>query len=607
MHALKRLLMGTVAGLTLLHVGVAPAIADRVIGQNIALTKRGATDRTISVNWRHALETTRWNGIGFYEAYTANVARLSAAFGDEIPSIMLDIAELYLSHMMIVEARSALVDIVPASDKQARRKTALQNAAHVLSGQPFLTSDLGMLGDQNRPDQSLWLALNAIASDDTKTLERELQNAFLALPQQSTAIARAVLPALVEAAIELQVTELAAVIAPMITDISAQSGDPAGHFLIGRNAELQGQTKVALTAYRQAAQGWDRYAARARLAFADLALKDGSPVAILAAKNLLDDGVDSWRGDVYELHTLERHAVIFTKLNDPVRALQSYGKIMARFPTAPEAKNARAAAAHLLEVIYQAGADGHVPIATWVDIHLLVRPFFEHTEGFAEFNEMLADRLSDLGGMLLAETEYRRTLKILNEWDFGRPDEDRTDKINLVTLKMAAALLTAGQLDKALIAVKSADKDASRAWRDKILMVEAEIYAAQGNFDDLLQTYVSTPKAHHLRDIGQALFLSGRFEDSVSFYERLHADYPQDFAARDASYLIVAAHRTGRNDIVSQIAETFPDLTTSGAWSAMAQSIGGTAPALFPMREDAADQQLSRIAETMKVLDQSGL
>ena len=84
------------------------------------------------------------------------------------------------------------------------------------------------------------------------------------------------------------------------------AGAESGTFLRARAAQKRGDAATALKIYLEAAEGWDQYAVRARLAVADMALADGGRGALLAAQSTLEGGSEAWRGGRYELEVLRR-------------------------------------------------------------------------------------------------------------------------------------------------------------------------------------------------------------------------------------------------------------------------------------------------------------
>lgn len=557
--------------------------------------------------WQSVMDTRRWREEVFRDAYADIVDALSNSHGESIPKEELNFAELMLSQMFLVEAGSVAEAVEPANDIQAQRKKSLLDAASVLMGQPIEDLSRSPLAATDRPDRGLWLALHAIATEDADMLGRYIEPAFQGLSRQSPQVVQSVLPVLTEAAIELGNTALADSATALLRELPEVYASPVGHFLRGRNAELQGNLATALKSYLEAARGWERYAARARIALADMAIRDGGRGALLAARNVLTDGSDAWRGDRYELQVLMRHASISRQLGDDLESLLLLAKVMSRFPNEPEIASARHEAEALLEAVYMSGAAGEIRLSQWMEVHLLILPFLEHMPEFAEYNEVLADSVFELGGTVLAATEYRRTLALLGAAAGKKETGSLTPDIVRVKLKLIKALSHAGLDDLALEEVDAIELSNLAEFRNDVLAAKAEVLAKVGDRDRLLTTPVMNPGPTHLREIAYALFTRQRWEEAVNFYKRLRSDYPSAFSARDASYLLIAANRIGDTGTVHDVTRDFRELTESQEWADLAASLADAPIEMKPLAADNADAQMLRLQQTLKNLEDSGL
>lgn len=558
--------------------------------------------------WQSVLDTNRWRGVTFRRSYGSLVEALSEAHGPEQFSQRLDFAEFLIAYMFLPEAQSILDESAKGDEPVPMRLRAMREAVTLLNGRAPETMELSPLFVPQRQDRDLWITLHALATNDSEALEAHLPHAFRALGMQSRAVAQTVFPVFVEAAIALENKELATAVIPFIDKVPHLTGTPYGQYLYGRYSELMGNNKTALDAYLAASAGWDRAAARARLAMADMALADGGQGALLAARDTLADSSDAWRGDQYELQVLLRQAEILTRLGEPVDGLLAFGKVMSRFPQTPEAERAMPQARDLLDQVYATGANGEIAIAKWMDIHLMLLPFFENQPAFAYYNEQLADRAYALGGTVLAAAEYQRTLRTLEDLAYFEPDNmSYADSIARVYVKRIAALRDSGRHEEALVELKNAETRLLKAGNGQLTSLKADVLAAIGDHDALLAMSLSTPNLMQMRAQVKALVEAERWGEAGATLQKMRRAHPHGFNVHDASYLLIAAHKTSDAETVAEVGRDFPSLTSSQGWVEVAQSMSQAPIKAMPLMEDKADAQLDRLQDVLLSLKDSGL
>ena len=259
-----------------------------------------------SVQQLFDLDLRRWPEEQFYENLTGLINELSVRYGAEATATLLDTAELFLGQMMIAEAGSVLTELDEVGPGQEIRREALLHAQMLLNGTPvedFTTSPLNL---ETRPDRAFWAVLQAISTGDPVMLNDNLSRGVIGLMHQTRPVARSVLPIMIEAMIETEQLVLADRSLELLEDFPDIDKAPIGHYLRGRAAEKRKNQKTALVHYFEGIKGYDRYAVRSRLAIADMAIKDGGRGALMAAEDVLENGLDSWRGDIFEVATLEK-------------------------------------------------------------------------------------------------------------------------------------------------------------------------------------------------------------------------------------------------------------------------------------------------------------
>lgn len=554
-----------------------------------------------------AMDLRRWPDNAFFEAMVSRVNALSEAHAEEHGAVLLDLAELYLSQMLTVEAESFVRAAGETAWASSPRHAALRDAVNLLQGQPVAAIATSPLTDPIRPDRGLWLSLNGIAIGDGAKLDNHLQEGLVGLTFQSGPVARALLPLVAEAAISLRNLPLSETALALIGTVPDLVDTPSTFFLQGRHDENLGNVKSALEAYFEASRGWDRYAARARIALADLAMRDGSSGALLAARDVLSAGAGSWRGDEIEITVLERQAQVNGLLGESITALKAYGRILTRFPNSPQAAAAKDVVGGHLDVVYRRGAAGEIALANWFEVHQFLLPAYRFLPRFVDYNEMLADAVFKMGGTYLAISEYQQTLSIYEALDDVTGAKIEPARVDAVRKKLALALARAGLWGQALDSLDEITSTGDPVLRDGINKLRVQVLSELGDTDGLLRTFVATPDAESLRRWGQALFVSQDWANAMVQYQRLLSDYPDQFRLGDASYLLIAAHRVGDEETARQVAQSFPQLTTSEGIAGLANSLLEPPEPLLPLRQDAASGRLERVDETIDLIEDSGL
>ncbi len=552
------------------------------------------------------IDLRTWPSNRFHAAFARQVITLSSAHGPEKPATLLDFAELYLTQMMLYEAGSTLKGTVPQNFAQEIRHKALSEAAGLLAGTPVESVQGSPLMDLARPDRAFWVSLHAIASSDGELLNSNLADGFVGLTHQPKPVLRVVLPLFIEAAVVLKQQALASQAVWLIEELPDLSVSPAGYFLKGRVAELQGNNKTALDAYFEASNGWDKSAARARLALADMALRDQGHGALLAARDVLAQGADSWRGDNYELQILEKLAAVYVKLGEAKPGLVTYGKIAVRFPVSKASEDARGKASELLDRVYGDGSTGEIPLAVWMDIHLKILPLFKDHKDFPTYVESLADRAMMLGGSSLASTEYQRALMLLENNSALFEGASFATQRDLLLLKLARAQRRMGKLAHARDTLDKIERVEDEAFREDLFALKAVVLAEIGDQERFLSTYVSKPDAVQLRNMAKTLAVREDWANSIQFYQQLQTEFPDAFSAEDATYLLIAARRFGDKGIESRVVAEFPGLTTSSEWIALAKGFLEIPVELSPLRQDAAQSRLESLDRALKKIENSG-
>jgi tetratricopeptide (TPR) repeat protein len=557
--------------------------------------------------WQMEMDLAYWQTATLHDDLKATVEALSAAHGMEKQDVLLNAAELYLSHMLIYEASSTLEGVTPETEPQKVRYAALTHAAQLLEGTQVDGFDASPLMAEGRPDSPFWASLQAIASADVQMLGANIKPSFSGLTYQSRAVLRAMLPVFTEAAIETRNMDHAKAALGLLTELPDLNNAPVGYFLRGRAAEVVGNEPGALDAYFEAAKGWDQYAARARLAVADMSLKNGSPGALLAAKSTLTEGAESWRGNRYELELLKRLARIHDGLGDDVQGLLARGKLIMRFSHVQEAETAKQEAADLLEAFYQKGVDGALPLGPWIDVHLQFLPFFRTLNQFPGHTEDLGDFLMTLGATDLAAREYRRAMDLLKDSNVSLSEARKARDVFRLQMKLAKSQLHAGLTAEARVTLDLISPPVGTTETQDLASLRARVLAEMGDKPAFLETSMPKPSAEYLRNLGLVLSEEGKWASSIDVFQQLWERFPKEFSVNDATHLLIAANRTDQTMAIDKVLRAFPSLTESKPLIKLAKSIDAEAPQLMPLRADTAQQRLDTLKNAFESIKDSGI
>lgn len=552
------------------------------------------------------MDLRRWPEDGFYEAVVSRLHALTEAHAAEKGAVMLDLAELYLSQMLTVEAESFVEAASATNWLTTARFAALRDAVDLLRGRPLQDVEASPLTVEDRRDYALWRSLNRLAQSDAEVQFSELRGALIGLRYQSGVVARALLPLIAETVVGKGDVELSETALSLLNGVPELANAPLSHYLHGRHQESLGNEKSALEAYFLGTKGWDRYAALSRIAVADLALEDGSVGALLAARDVLSAGAGSWRGDKVEIGVLERQASVSDLIDDPVNALMAFRRILMRFPDSSAAAVAIDEVDRHLVGVYQKGAQGDFPFSEWYRLHQLLLPTYRYFPSFPDVNELLADSVFNMGGLHLAISEYKQVLGVYEAWPKIRGRFADPKDINRVTLKLATAQYQSGLL-------KEAEQTLNEITQRKVETQEGvdalrvRILSEMGELHRLLETVPLNPDQDTLRNRGRALFTANNWPAAKDYFARLWEIHPDEFRLADASYLLISAYRAKDHVLAQKVAQAFPDLTESDGIAGLAAALLEEPEPLVPLGNDIAQRRLESADDTIMLIESSGL
>lgn len=554
--------------------------------------------------WAATLDFRHWPASTFHRDYKENIVLLGAAHGAEKESVLLDLSELYLTHMLVDEAISVLDEILPQTTSQNRRHVALTHAAKLMDGQPVDAFEASPLLDPDRPDQAFWRTLQAIIIGDVQMLNENIEPSFRALQHQSRAMLEDMLPLFTEAAIETDHLDHADGAIQLIEEIPRYKDTATRYFLRGTEALRRGNDSTALDAYMIAAQGWDRYAARARLNIADMAMENGSIGALLAAQAVLNKGKEHWRGGQLELQVLRKHAMVNIELGDVTEGLSSLGKIITRFPQTGERLQAEEQAADLIEEVYTRGENSEISLSEWMNFHLTIAPIFAGLEGFGQYPERLADTVVTLGATDLAVREYQRSKAILLD---HAGDTNIDDDLFRLNLKLAKAQYRAGLFMDAKETLANMSEPPDEDMQQAYLMLKADVLAESGDTEAFLSATLPSPTIEQMRKRIRVLVDEAQWPQAKNDLHTLWKLHPEAFGIEEATYLLIAGKKTSDETVIARVVNAFPSLTDSEDLIKLAEALSVDTKEPAPLRADDTIRRLEKLEEVFEKIRRAGI
>lgn len=456
------------------------------------------------------------------------------------PGPVLELAALHLAHGLWAEAGSLLdalsPDALPPRDQD--RLARMRLLARLLDP---VGAEVGRSGPRDAvpadwADAALFRALIGSGSGP------DLAAAAGQITAWPGPVRDRALPLLLERALERGDWAAARALSDQVRTHPGLADTPADLFLQGAAAERGEIPDAALTAYERAGAGSDLWAARARLAWAELALSSGLRGAE-EVRAALETARIRWRGGEVGFAT---HALLFEVTRDlqaPLAALELLSDLRIRHPEAADRVATDEDRWRLVEDFYAQGEAGEVPFGAFFEGHQRLFRDLSGDPRYLDLVEGFAERLARSGALRLASEEYRRALDTLAVQARSARDRVSPDRLDRVRLRLAELLIEAGDPAGADQLLEAPVLEVAFADRQERLRARAR--GAVGDWDGVLSTWVETPEPDHLRLIARAHHALGGWADSRRLHLRLIGDRP-DPEAGDLSRLITASFRAGR-------------------------------------------------------------
>ena len=511
--------------------------------------------------------------------------------------VVLDLAELHLAQMMRSEAAGYLAAIDPAElapDMQGRHRT--------------LVLALDLLSEDADPGQAVsrsvgWTegqALRAAAfarMGATEEATRLLPQAMVALPQLSSAMTAAILPSLLETALDVENWEVAQALAGRFPDHAELREKPAYHFLLAHASEIAGDLTMAFDGYAKAAQGRDSYAHRARLAIVRLGRRTDT-LSLAEALTLLESARWAWSGDAAATDGFGLLADYALEAGDTQTALWAFGKLLADSAAPEEADAIRNRARAVIGEFYAAGAAGDIELSALIEGHGKILDSWRFDPGFVALAEPLPHKLLSAGMTALAAREFRNlrfTAETAGKRNGGGADPALMDRLRLGE---ARALLAGGQVDAVVDLLSGLPEVADGDTETQRLLIQALSQA--GRADELTLLKVRAKDIDLRRSRAVALYETGSWPAAHEALLDLWETYPKQFDFSDATRLALAAYEVGDSMTVARTVRIFPSLTDLPGWAEIAARLENQAPGEEVL---GSETMISSMESAKRVLD----
>ncbi|WP_334062581.1 hypothetical protein [Limimaricola cinnabarinus] len=551
----------------------------------------------------------------YLERRGALIAALGAAPGPRARAdLLLDLAALSVGAALAPEARSYLDGLPQPGPEgldaaQQRRRDRIMLAAWGVDGgtlSPPLPARRQIEAEAGDwAERPVWRALALAREGEPQAAGAALSRLDPALDALAPALRAAVLPELLEAAIDAKLWEAAHGLAQRFDAHAELRGGSAYRFLLGRAAQAGGNPVMAFDSYAMAAGGSDAWAQRARLALIDLGRATGTlPPEDGAA--LLRQSWHLWRGDALEIATLERLAEVEHGRGETEAAIRALTEIQRRHGDSDAARDSGARLDEMVAELYARGGSGALPIGAFVAAHRRVSPDLMFRPGFAAQAEKLAARLYEIGATDAAAREYaalRDQLAVMRDLGLEPVPQARLDALRLA---QAEALLRGGQTAQAAKALGTAPASAPEL-RDRMAYLRARLSSAAGDGAGVIATRMDVPSESYRRLRATALFDRGDWAAARDDYLALWREAPARLGPAEAIRLLLSAHRAGDAALVDELLAELPRLARSPELAEIARSLAPVAPLALPIGQksatdrmqdaDAALRRLERVAK----------
>ncbi len=454
----------------------------------------------------------------------ALIEAAATADPDQRTPARIDLARFYLAREMYPEAKGvldlALVDAKPGFEDPV--VLIVHSLASVLMGRPELgLKDLANPAIGTNYDSQLWKALAYARMGKWAEAREKFKNVEFAITSLPIELQRIVIADAMRASLEVRDYSGAAKRSSDLEIIGVQSEmKPAMAVLRGRLAEGLGHDKDALDEYNKAVESDDRLAAtEARLL--EVALKQRrDEITPADATRELETLAVTWRGDTFEVQTLEMLARLYTdagRYGETFAAVRTATKLQ---PNSEISRQGQDAASALFAQLFLSQKGDDLPPIDALGMFYDYRELTPIGRRGDEMIRRLADRLVAVD--LLDQASELLQYQVDKRLEGAARAQ--------VAARLAMVYLTNRKPDRAIAALRSTRiADLSGELRQQRLLLEARAQSDVGRHDLAIDIISNISGREAIRLRSDIYWASRQWRESSEQIELYYADRWRDF------------------------------------------------------------------------------
>lgn len=549
-----------------------------------------------------------WDETELHKGYSAAVEALGSAFGKEKEILLIEMAELYLSHMLLQESKSLLlqVDEGKLGGGFDRKLTDLNHALNLLSNSPKEIESSSGLFSPGRSDRAVWVFLRAIREGNSVNLKEGLDGIIEGLSFIPQSVQREIIPSILLAMLATKRFSSAEEIYDQLNRFPEHKNSAMAYFVLGQIESARKNQKSALGAFLKASKKYDSFAARARLEIAKLALESGDRGAKVVAFGVLSSGLRSWRGGTLERQILFHYIDLADQLNRTYEATVARKTLLDRYPVYAGQAKITQRIRHDLELLYTKGKTGEITLTSWVKMHEELVPHFREFASFAFATEMLGDSLASRGATDLAIQKYSHALQLLFENQKRGIATKLDSDIFRVSIKRINAYIEGGQNAEAIEAFSKLEEPNESSQIVTYQRLRSQILSISGNYSRVLTTTATATSADHIREIASAAFEIQAMNFAALTYASLWRKFPSQLTDEDALNLFVSAFRSGNTELAQEVSNSFPTILDSEVMAKIAKHTLNDDGEIGLLKHSLALKKINEVDKTMNTLGEGG-